>query len=72
VVQGPDGKYREPNVFEIDDSEITPNHKITNWLCMGLAVGTIVVLLPFFLLCLWIVTRGNNAEMVTSSIQPTL
>lgn len=72
MVVRPDGSKYEPSVWDIEEEERSPKEIIGNWLCMAVAVGVVSLLLPFFLLCLAIISRSKDAKLVSSSIEPSL
>jgi len=71
VVRDDNGNWMEPNIYDIDDSEL-PKQTIGNWICMGVAMGCVLIIFPFFLLCLFFLTRGNNAKLAASSDKSSL
>lgn len=66
----------KPNVWDVvmndNEGEKTPSEIVGNWLCMGIAIGVVTLLIPFFLLCLYLIVRGNNAKILSPSIKPSL
>lgn len=74
MVRDQEGNWVEPSVWDIDDSEKAPHLTIKDWLCMGVAVGATIILIPFYAICLFVITRRikPNVKVVTPSIKPTL
>jgi hypothetical protein len=57
----------EINVFDIDDSEPTPEQRVGNWLCMIPAVALLVLVSPLLLL------KGKkNVQMDSPPTKPSL
>ena len=64
MVVRPDGSKYEPSIWDIDDSEKSPDEIVGNWLCMGIA--TLLV----FPLTLFI--RRRNVQVDSSPTKPPL
>jgi hypothetical protein len=59
VVQDDNGNWMEPSVYDIDDTELSRSQIVGNWACMGVAIGLMIFLAPFFGVCLYGLTRGK-------------
>lgn len=70
AVRDVNGDWKEPNVWDIDDSELTPAQKVGNGICMLIALGFLITISPLFLVLL--LRRKENAEVDSSLIQSSL